>query len=199
MPRANLAADAELIEELEQEVKKRGYTMYAITNLALRAILEILKEGGDSETLNSLVEYYKTVKDLEIVPVTVWYLENIVKLAYEYDKNKASEVCEITGIQLASYLKTKASNLSDLVELYEKIKELIPVKDIAIKQNGETIDIRITGTGFGLESTTCASIILKKILEEYGFEVISLNPTPGGIILVKAKIPDASNSKESKK
>ncbi|MFP3260859.1 MAG: hypothetical protein RXQ22_08260 [Sulfolobus sp.] len=58
MPRVNVAADAEIIEELEQEVKKRGYTMYAITNIALKAILEILKEGGDSETLSSLQQLW---------------------------------------------------------------------------------------------------------------------------------------------
>lgn len=197
MPRANLAADAELIEELEQEVKKKGYTMYAITNLALKAVLEILKEGGDSETLNSLVEYYKIIKDLEIVPVTVWYLENIMKLAYDHDKNKAIEICETTGMQLASYLKTKANTLSDLIEIYDKIKEILPVKDISVKQGDETVDIRITGTGFGIESTTCASLILKKIVEEYGLDVISINPTPGGIILLKAKVRDRQTLKNS--
>ncbi|MFP3201935.1 MAG: hypothetical protein RXR43_06775 [Sulfolobus sp.] len=188
MPRVNVAADAEIIEELEQEVKKRGYTMYAITNIALKAILEILKEGGDSETLFSLVEYYRTMKDLEIIPVTVWYLENLVKIAYSADQKKTLEVCETTGLQLASYLKTKANTIADLLEIYSKLKEILPVKDISIRQNSESIEIRITGSGFGIESTSCASLIVKKILEEYGFEIETLTPSPGGIIFIKAKI-----------
>ena len=188
MPRVNVAADAEIIEELEQEVKKRGYTMYAITNIALKAILEILKEGGDSETLPSLVEYYRTMKDLEIIPVTVWYLENLVKIAYSADQKKTLEVCETTGLQLASYLKTKANTIADVLEIYSKLKEILPVKDISIRQNSESIEIRITGSGFGIESTSCASLIVKKILEEYGFEIETLTPSPGGIIFIKAKI-----------
>jgi len=188
LPRVNVAADAEIIEELEQEVKKRGYTMYAITNIALKAILEILKEGGDSETLPSLVEYYRTMKDLEIIPVTVWYLENLVKIAYSADQKKTLEVCETTGLQLASYLKTKANTIADVLEIYSKLKEILPVKDISIRQNSESIEIRITGSGFGIESTSCASLIVKKILEEYGFEIETLTPSPGGIIFIKAKI-----------
>lgn len=187
MPRVNIAADSEILDELEQEAKRKGYTLYAITNLALKAVTEILKEGGDSETLMNLVEYYKIIKDLEIIPVTVWYLENLIKMAYESDQKKATEICEATGIQIASYLKTKASTFSELLEIYDKIKEVLPIKDVSIRQNGESIDIRITGSGFGLESTTCASHIFRKILEEYGLNIISVTPSPGGIILVKAK------------
>jgi len=187
LPRVNIAADSDVLEELEQEAKRKGYTLFAITNLALKAVAEILKEGGDSETLMSLVEYYKIVKDLEIVPVTVWYLENLIKVAYESDQNKVTEICEATGVQVASYLKTKASTLSELMNIYDQIREILPIKDISVKQNGDMIDLRITGSGFGIESTTCASNILKKILEEYGFHIISMTPSPGGIILVKAK------------
>ncbi|MBB5253447.1 hypothetical protein [Sulfurisphaera ohwakuensis] len=187
MPRVNIAADSDILDELEQEAKKKGYTLYAITNLALKAVAEILKEGGDSETLISLVEYYRIIRDLEIVPVTVWYLENLIKMAYDSDQKKAIEICETTGMQVASYLKTKASTISELLDIYDKIKEMLPIKDISVKQNGDTIDFRITGTGFGLESTTCAAHILKKILEEYGFNILSMTPLPGGIILVKAK------------
>lgn len=187
MPRVNIAADSDVLDELEQEAKKKGYTLYAITNLALKAVAEILKEGGNSETLVSLVEYYRIIRDLEIVPVTVWYLENLTKMAFENDQKKAIEICEATGMQVASYLKTKASTLSELLDIYDKVKEMLPVKDISAKQNGDSIDFRITGSGFGLESTTCAAHILKKILEEYGFNVLSITPSPGGIILVKAK------------
>jgi len=119
LPRVNIAADSDVLEELEQEAKRKGYTLFAITNLALKAVAEILKEGGDSETLMSLVEYYKIVKDLEIVPVTVWYLENLIKIAHESDQNKVAEICETTGVQIASYLKTKASTLSELMNIYD--------------------------------------------------------------------------------
>ena len=196
MPRVNIAVDSEVLEELEQEAKRKGYTLFAITNLALKAVTEILKEGGDSETLLSLVEYYKIVKDLEIIPVTTWYLENLIKVAYESDKNKVTEICEATGIQVASYLKTKASTLSELMNIYDQVKEILPIKDISIKQNGDTIDLRITGSGFGIESTTCASNILKKILEEYGFQIISITPSPGGVILVKAKASSVAEGRQ---
>jgi hypothetical protein len=51
----------------------------------------------------------------------------------------------------------------------------------------DMVELRLTGTGFSLESTFCASMVLKKILESYDFETVELVPSPGGIIYAKAK------------
>ncbi|AHC50563.1 hypothetical protein SUSAZ_00160 [Sulfolobus acidocaldarius SUSAZ] len=190
MGRINIAADEKLVKELEQEAKKKGYTMYAVTNLAIQAMVEALREGN-AETLLSLIEYYKIVKDLELIPVTTWYLENLIRIAYEHDSNRVTEICESAGIQLASYLKTKVTGLNDIINIYNKIRTILPVKDVFLKQDEDGIVIRITGSGFGLESTTCASVIFRKILEEYGFRVNQVSATPGGIIVYKIALLSA--------
>ncbi len=188
MARVNIAADADIVKELEKEVKSRGYTIYAVTNIALKAILEVLKSGEDSTTLRDLVELYKVSKDLDLIPVPSWFIESLVKLGYEKDKKSLEEICEGAGKQLSSYLKSRASSFEDLLKIYSEIRGVLPIKDINVKSGGDgTFDIRLTGTGFNVEATLCAGMAFKKILETYSFEIKELSPSPGGIIFMRAK------------
>lgn len=189
MPRVNIAADAELMKELEKEAKSRGYTIYSLTNISLKAMLELIRSGEDSTTLTSLVEFYKISKDLEIVPVTSWYIESLVKIAYEKDQKGLEEICEGAGQQISSYLKARASTLEELLEIYSNVKSVLPIKDINVKQAADsTLEVRVTGSGFSKEATFCTSRVLKKILEAYNFEIVDLTYSPGGIIFAKVKL-----------
>jgi hypothetical protein len=188
LARINIAADADIVKELEKEVKSRGYTIYAVTNIALRAILEVLKSGEDSTTLLDLVELYKISKDLDLIPIPSWFIESLVKLGYEKDQKKFEEICEGAGKQLSSYFKSRASNFEDLIQIYSEVKGVLPIKDISVKSSGDEIfDIRLTGTGFNVEATLCAGLAFKKILETYSFEVKEINPSPGGIVFIRAR------------
>lgn len=188
MPRINIAADSDLIKELEKEAKSKGYTIYSLTNLALKAMLEMIRSGEDSTKLQDLVELHKIFKDLDVIPITSWYIENLAKLAYEKDLKAFQSICEGAGQQLASYLKSRASTLEELLLVYEGVKSALPIKDMKIKRVDEdVVELRLTGTGFSLESTFCASMVMKKILENYGFVTLELTPSPGGIIYVKAR------------
>ncbi|AEB95453.1 hypothetical protein [Metallosphaera cuprina] len=189
MGRVNIAADSDLIKEIEKEAKVRGYTIYSLTNLALKAMLEMIKTGEDSTRLQDLVELYKVFKDLDVIPVTSWYIENLAKLAYEKDQKGFQSLCEGAGMQVASYLKSKASTLEELMLFYENVKSTLPIKDLKIRKlEGDDIELRLTGTGFSLESTFCASMVFKKIIESYGFTIVEIVPSPGGIIYVRARV-----------
>ncbi|MCH4815449.1 MAG: hypothetical protein QXY87_07025 [Saccharolobus sp.] len=187
MPRVNIAAEADLIEQLESEAKKRGYTIYSLTNAALKALLKLLKEGEDANTLESLVDYYAISKALDIVPVTSWFLENLTKLAYEKDSKQYENMCEEVGEQIGSFLRSKASTLDELFDFYNAIKIILPIRNVAIKNAGDVIEFRITGTGFSLISTLCAGKIFSKIAEAYDLSIQDVDVVPGGIVTIKAK------------
>jgi len=187
MPRINIAAEADLIEQLESEAKKRGYTIYSLTNAALKALLKLLKEGEDANTLESLVDYYTISKALDIVPVTSWFLENLTKLAYEKDSKQYENMCEEVGEQIGSFLRSKASTLDELFDFYNAIKIILPIRNVAIKNAGDVIEFRITGTGFSLISTLCAGKIFSKIAEAYDLSIQDVDVVPGGIVTIKAK------------
>ncbi|AKA72499.1 hypothetical protein SULI_00225 [Saccharolobus solfataricus] len=187
MPRVNIAAEADLIEQLENEAKKRGYTIYSLTNAALKALLKLLKEGEDANTLESLVDYYTISKALDIVPVTSWFLENLTKLAYEKDNKQYENMCEEVGEQIGSFLRSKASTLDELFDFYNAIKIALPIRNVSIKNTGDMIEFRITGTGFSLISTLCAGKIFSKIAEEYDLSIQDVDVVPGGIVTIKAK------------
>lgn len=188
MPRVNIAAEADLIEQLENEAKKRGYTIYSLTNTALKALLKLLKEGEDATTLESLVDYYLISKALDIVPVTTWYLENLTKLAYEKDSKQYETICEEVGQQIGSFLRSKASTLDELFNFYNTIKVILPIKNVVAKNHGDLIEFRITGIGFSTVSTLCAGKIFSKIAEAYDLTVEDVDVIPGGIVIIKAKV-----------
>lgn len=187
MPRVNIAAEADLIEQLENEAKKRGYTIYSLTNAALKALLKLLKEGENANTLESLVDYYTISKALDIVPVTSWFLENLTKLAYEKDNKQYENMCEEVGEQIGSFLRSKASTLDELFDFYNAIKIALPIRNVSIKNTGDMIEFRITGTGFSLISTLCAGKIFSKIAEAYDLSIQDVDVVPGGIVTIKAK------------
>ncbi|XDF45247.1 hypothetical protein AB1303_04345 [Saccharolobus solfataricus] len=187
MPRVNIAAEADLIEQLQNEAKKRGYTIYSLTNAALKALLKLLKEGEDANTLESLVDYYTISKALDIVPVTSWFLENLTKLAYEKDNKQYENMCEEVGEQIGSFLRSKASTLDELFDFYNAIKIALPIRNVSIKNTGDMIEFRITGTGFSLISTLCAGKIFSKIAEAYDLSIQDVDVVPGGIVTIKAK------------
>ncbi|ARM75023.1 hypothetical protein [Acidianus manzaensis] len=189
MARVNIAADAELMKELEKEAKSKGYTIYSLTNIALKAMLDLIQSGEDSTTLTNLVDFYKITKDLDIIPVTSWYIESLVKLAYEKDAKTLEEICEEAGQQLSSYLKSRASTFDEIIEMYNNVRSVLPIKDIKVKQGSDSsLEIRVTGSGFSKESTFCTSRVFKKILEAYNFEILEISYSAGGIIFAKAKI-----------
>lgn len=172
---------------MESEAKKRGYTIYSLTNAALKALLKLLKEGEDANTLESLVDYYTISKALDIVPVTSWFLENLTKLAYEKDSKQYENMCEEVGEQIGSFLRSKASTLDELFDFYNAIKIILPIRNVAIKNAGDVIEFRITGTGFSLISTLCAGKIFSKIAEAYDLSIQDVDVVPGGIVTIKAK------------
>ncbi len=193
MPRINIAADANLIEELEQEAKKRGYTIYALTNIAIKSLLKLLKEGEDASVLENIVEYHRLSSSLDLVPVTFWYLENITKLAYEKDPNEYEKICEGVGEQIGSYLKSKANDINDLMEIYNTIKPLMPIRDVQIKDSNGLIEFRIYGTGFSAVSTLCASRIFSKMGESFGLEIKKVDALAGGVVTLVGKFSGPSN------
>ncbi|AWR96544.1 hypothetical protein DFR86_02585 [Acidianus sulfidivorans JP7] len=189
MARVNIAADAELMKELEKEAKSKGYTIYSLTNIALKAMLDLIQSGEDSTTLASLVDFYKITKDLDIIPVTSWYIESLVKLAYEKDSKALEQICEEAGQQISSYLKSRASTFDEIIEMYNSVRSVLPIKDIKVRQSSDSsLEIRVTGSGFSKESTFCTSIVFRKILEAYNFEILDMNYSAGGIIFTKVKL-----------
>jgi len=189
MPRVNIAADGTIVDELEKEAKKRGYTLYSLTNVALKALLKLLKEGEDVSSVESLIEFYLISKGLDLVPVTSWFLDNLSRLVYKNNEKEFIELCRSTGKQLALYLKTKASTLEEILLLYSTMRSILPINEIAVKRrSNDEIEMRITGTGFSLESTMCAKEVAVNVLESYGLKVLSATASPGGVIVINAKL-----------
>ncbi|BBD72338.1 hypothetical protein HS1genome_0727 [Sulfodiicoccus acidiphilus] len=196
MRRINLAADQNVAAELESEAKKRGYTLYAVTNMALKLAVRAMKEGADLELLEGLLEFYRVMKSMDAVPVTSWYLDNVSKLCFSANQQEFLSICEAAGDQLASYLKGRAKDLSGVLEIYKVIRELLPISEISINAEDGFTEVRVAGTGFSRESTTCAARAFSRMLESFGLRTVELSASPGGIIYLKLRpVTGDSNSR----
>lgn len=187
MGRSTLAAEEAIVDQLEAEAKKRGYTIYSLTNIALQALLELLKEGYSPDLLISLIKFYKLSQTLRTIPVTDWFIEKLVEEVHRSSKDKLKEICERTGEQLATFLQGYAPTIEDLINLWKEIKNALPINDISVRNKDDEFLITITGSGFGLEATECSAWIASKIFESYGLKIESVVAKQGGIVLIKAK------------
>ncbi|BCU67054.1 hypothetical protein HS7_04910 [Sulfolobales archaeon HS-7] len=185
MARVNVAADEKIVEQLEDMAKKKGYTMFFLTNVALKLVLEVLREGEDLSTLEALIELFKITKSINVIPVTAWYLDNVSVTMFKESKEEFDKICSESGEQLGLYLKLRAKTLTELLQLYEKVKPVLPISSIVVREVNGDVEMQVSGTGFSRESTYCASKSLKRLLEAFGMKVSSVESSPGGIILAR--------------
>lgn len=185
MARINIAADSEIVKELEQEAKRKGYTMYAITNIALKSLVKLLKNGEDALTLDKLVNLFLLSKSIDTIPIPIWFLESVIKTVHEKDKNAYIELCEAAGSQLAVFLKSRAQDLYELMNLYTEVKGIFPIKEFYISEgNNGSLSIRISGTGFSQEATECTALAMKKLLSAYNVEIIKVDISPSIVTIL---------------
>lgn len=187
LKRATIAASESLVDQLESEAKDRGYTIYSLTNTALEAMLELVKDNYPPDTLKALVRFYKISQTLRIVPVTDWFIEKVTEELYKSNKDKLKEICEQTGEQLAVFLQGQAPTIEDLLELWDDVKAVLPINNVSLRNKDDEIIITITGSGFSHEATECSAWIASKIFESYGLKIVNVTGKQGGIILIKAK------------
>ncbi|MGC9105309.1 MAG: hypothetical protein ACP5HQ_02640 [Thermoprotei archaeon] len=185
MVRATLAASEELVDSLDSEAKKRGLTLYSLTNTSLASMIHILRMGKPPETLQALVKFAELSEALRLVPVTDWFIENLISELYKTNKEKMVEICEKTGEQLATFLTGYAPTLEELMNTFSLVKLILPLKSVYMKNVDDTVVITIVGSGFNLESTECSARIAAKVFQAYGLKVQEIKYNTGGVILLK--------------
>lgn len=195
MGRINVAADEQIVKELEAEAKRRGYTMYSLTNAALKLTLKVLKEGEDLSIIESLLEFYRISKNMSIVPVTAWYLDSISISMYQNDREGFEKICRDAGEQLGAFLRLRARSLDELLEVYESVKPVLPISNIMIRPDNGGVEVQVSGSGFSRESTICASQVLTKVVEAFGMKVTSIVASPGGIIIARVAFNPAQETR----
>jgi hypothetical protein len=194
MARVTLAASEELVDELDSEAKRRGITLYSLTNTSLASMVQLLKLGKPPETLTALVKYIELTEALRLIPVTDWFIENLISELYKANKEKLFELCEKTGDQLATFLTGYAPTLEELMKTFDTVKHILPLKSLYIKESDGGFIITILGSGFNLESTECSAIIAKKVFQSYGLRINEVKPNAGGVIVLKGNYSEHADA-----
>jgi hypothetical protein len=189
MPRTNIAVDEETAESLADEASKENKSLYALTNEALAAVLEVCKYGGTPKEVYPSWRFSRILKDADAIPLPGDLMEKLIKKMYSSEKAWLLNEWYEEGKRIGSYLRMYAEDFKALVDNVQDLQAFLPVKRIEIqtkeKEDGSSVVVRIIGAGLSQESTSCAERFLFGLLSAYPLRIAG-SAISEGMIEVRA-------------
>jgi len=190
MARTNIAVDEETAESLADEASRENKSLYALTNEALAAVLEVCKYGGTPKEVYPSWRFSRILKDADAIPLPGDLMEKLIKKMYSSEKVWLLNEWYEEGKRIGSYLRMYAEDFKGLVSNVEDLQAFLPVKRVEIQtrdtESGSSAVIRIIGAGLSQESTNCAERFLFGLLSVYPLRIIG-STVSEGMIEVRAE------------
>jgi len=184
--RVNIAVAREVAEELGNVAESLGMTQFALANDILTVGLEAVKAGYKVSQIRELLQFYRLMVELEIVPIPGRLLDSIVAEHYRKDKEGALKVWCEAGRMLGSYLRATFGGLEEVSQLVPYLAKIVPAKRFELKASKGEAVLEIVGVGYSLEAVEVNAAAAKCLFESYGYEVVEQVTAPG-ILVVKAR------------
>lgn len=185
MARTNIAVDEETADLLADEATRENKSMYALTNEAISAVLNVCKYGGSPKDVYPSWRWSRILKDTDAIPLPGDFMEKLMKKTYESDRDWLLREWFNEGKRVGSYLHMYAEEFQQLVPRVAELQGFIPVKRVEIETKEEdtkiNLVVRIVGAGFSVESTTCTEQFLLGILSAYPYKITNSKVSEGMI------------------
>jgi hypothetical protein len=203
MARTNIAVEQSVADELGIEATKANKTQYALANESLLAVIEILKQGGNSKQFYHAWKFAAMMKEIDCVPLPGEMLEKMIKRMHQTDKDWLLKTWFEEGSRLGEYLKMSALTPEELRSAVDEFQLLLPVHKVEFRKIGEISSnnkpgselsdsraqdhfvIRAVGVGQSMESTSCAEQFLRGVLSSYSLKILDMRVSQG---IIEAKI-----------
>jgi hypothetical protein len=193
--RTNIAVDQTVADELSIEANKANKTIYALTNEALLAVIEILKLGGTSKQFYPAWKFVSMMKEIDAIPLPGEMVEKLIKRMHRTDKEFLLKTWYEEGSRVGEYLRMSALTPEELSSTVDEFQVLLPVHKVEFRkiENGNNLDsdfagntqnhyvIRALGVGQSIESTSCAEQFLRGVLSSYSLKVLDTRVSQGMI------------------
>jgi hypothetical protein len=173
MPRINLAADGDLSQRLAEEAKKQNKTLYAVTNEAIEIYLKLLRENKSAEQAITKIWIFNILENISFVPVPETLLDKLLQSGFKCAKEDVTKFWYEQGLVVGEIAKEYAPDLASLDKLAKQLADYLPLDffEINVDQNGEAVEVVMSGTGYSLEAANCTAEGIKGFLKAYGFQV----------------------------
>lgn len=190
MPRTNIAVDSETADSLTVEATRENKSLYALSNEALSAVLEICKDGGSPREVYPSWRMSRILKDTDAIPLPGDFVEKLMKKVFAIDREWLLKEWFDEGKRIGSYLHMYAEEFQQLARMIDELQGLLPVKRVEIErveeQGMKSVLVRIIGAGFSHESTMCTEQFLIGILSAYPYKIKD-SKISEGLIEVRAE------------
>ncbi len=184
MARTNISVDQNVFDAFSAEAARQNKTLFAFANESLTVVTKVATEGGTPSELYGMWRSVTLLKQFDVITLPADFVDDVTAELYASHKEATLKRFSEIGSRFVSVLKIFAPELSDLTTVEKDFRGLLPIKNLAIKEQGKGIlEIDVVGAGRRIESTECAREFLIAIARGYGYTVTRQETNIGTIRL----------------
>ncbi|MDA4134465.1 MAG: hypothetical protein OK441_02735 [Thaumarchaeota archaeon] len=184
MARTNISVDQNVFDAFSAEAARQNKTLFAFANESLTVVTKVASEGGTPSELYGMWRSVTLLKQFDVITLPADFVDDVTAELYASHKEATLKRFSEIGSRFVSVLKIFAPELSDLTTVEKDFRGLLPIKNLAIKEQGKGIlEIDVVGAGRRIESTECAREFLIAIARGYGYTVTRQETNIGTIRL----------------
>ncbi len=175
--------DDKIATMLSDEAARANKTLYSFSNECLEAALKISQEHGSVDEIYPFWLQTKMSKEVDGMPwVPRGLLDSFVKTFYQSNSDTLLKTFFEYGVFLGSYVKLRAKNLDEVMNLIKLFKLSIPARVFEIDrievESGRKYIFRYV-SGISNEMTICMGKYLEGVFSCYTPEIQSRTSSTG--------------------
>jgi hypothetical protein len=180
MARTNISVDQNIFDAFSVEAARQNKTLFAFANESLSVLTKVASEGGSPSDLYSMWRSMTLLKQFDVITLPADFVDDVTAELYASHKEATLKRFSEIGSRFVTVLKIFAPELLDLTGVEKDFRGLLPIKQLAIKDQGKgTFEIDVVGAGRRIESTE----FLIAIVRGYGYTVTRQETNIGTIRL----------------
>ena len=184
MARTNISVDQNIFDAFSVEAARQNKTLFAFANESLSVVTKVASEGGSPSDLYSMWRSVTLLKQFDVITLPADFVDDVTAELYASHKEATLKRFSEIGSRFVTVLKIFAPELLDLTGVEKDFRGLLPIKQLAIKDQGKgSFEIDVVGAGRRIESTESAREFLIVIVRGYGYTVTRQETNIGTIRL----------------
>lgn len=181
--RKTFAAREDLIDQLSEHAKQKGFTLYDYINNLFKAAIQAEEDGVNLQSLIEKRELLSRAKKAGFIlcPERLWY--DMIELGCGSSKNEAIKRWSEAGAWLAKRYASNASS-DPIMTFTMDFKDFVwNSPPITIERTSEELSVNVSGSRFSENHITLYGAFLEGILNTFEYNVIESDIAAGNIRL----------------
>ena len=137
MARTNISVDQNIFDAFSVEAARQNKTLFAFANESLSVLTKVASEGGSPSDLYSMWRSMTLLKQFDVITLPADFVDDVTAELYASHKEATLKRFSEIGSRFVTVLKIFAPELLDLTGVEKDFRGLLPIKQLAIKDQGK--------------------------------------------------------------